>query len=97
MNDSNHQYRIGAALLLLLLLCGGNSTALGAAPAVSNVRAAQRPGTRLVDIYYDLADSDSATLAVSVAVSTNGGASYTLPATSFSGSGWGSAVTPGSG
>ena len=97
MNDSNHQYRIGAALLLLLLLCGGNSTALGAAPAVSNVRAAQRPGTRLVDIYYDLADSDSITLAVSVAVSTNGGASYTLPATSFSGSGWGSAVTPGSG
>jgi formylglycine-generating enzyme required for sulfatase activity len=63
---------------------------------VSNVRASQRSGTKLVDIYYDLADSDSATLAVSVAVSTNGGASYTLPATSFSGSGWGSAVTPGS-
>ena len=68
----------------------------GAAPVVSNVRAAQRSGTKLVDIYYDLADSDSATLAVSVAVSTNGGATYTLPATSFSGSGWGSAVTPGS-
>ena len=66
-----------------------------AAPVVSNVRAAQRAGTKLVDIYYDLADSDSATLAVSVAVSTNGGASYTLPATSFSGSGWGGAVTPG--
>jgi hypothetical protein len=56
-------------------------------PVVSNVRASQRSGTKLVDIYYDLADSDSATLAVGVTVSTNGGASYTLPATSFSSSG----------
>jgi len=96
MNDSNRHPRRGAALLCLLLLCGGNYAAAGVAPVVSNVRAAQRPGAKLVDIYYDLADSDSATLVVSVAVSTNGGASYTLPATSFSGSGWGSAVTPGS-
>ena len=50
----------------------------------------------MVDIYYDLADPDSASLAITVLVSTDGGASYTLPATSFSGSGWGSAVTPGS-
>jgi formylglycine-generating enzyme required for sulfatase activity len=49
----------------------------------------------LVDIYYDLVDPDSASLAITVLVSTDGGASYTLPATSFSGSGWGSAVTPG--
>jgi formylglycine-generating enzyme required for sulfatase activity len=76
-------------------LCGANYAAAGAPPVVSNVRSAQRSGTKLVDIYYDLADSDSATLAASVAVSTNGGASYTLPATSFSGSGWGGAVTPG--
>jgi formylglycine-generating enzyme len=96
MNDSNHHLWRGAGLLCLLLFCGANDAAAGAAPVVSSVRAAQRPGTKLVDIYYDLADSDSATLAVSVAVSTNGGASYTLPATSFSGSGWGSAVTPGS-
>jgi len=65
----------------------------GAAPVVSNVRAAQRPGTKLVDIYYDLADPDSAALAVSVAVSTNGGASYTLPASSFTGTGAG--IAPG--
>jgi hypothetical protein len=70
-------------------------TVWGSPPIVSNVRAAQRPGTQLVDISCDLADSDSATVAVNVAVSTDGGASYTLPATSFSGSGWGSAVTPG--
>ena len=71
-------------------------TAWGSPPTVSNVRAAQRPGTQLVDIYYDLADPDSASLAITVLVSTNGGTSYTLPATSFNGSGWGNAVTPGS-
>jgi formylglycine-generating enzyme required for sulfatase activity len=68
---------------------------LAAAPTVSNVRSSQRAGTKLVDIYYDLADADSATLRVSVAVSTDGGASYTLPASSFSGSGYGAGVTPG--
>ena len=64
-------------------------------PVVSNVRASQRAGTKLVDIYYDLADADSGSLAVSVAVSTNGGANYTLPATSFTGV-LGAGVGPGS-
>src|ERR1035441_3516443 len=73
MNDSNRQLRRGAGLLCLLLFCGGNYAAAGAPPAVSNVRAAQRPGTQLVDIYYDLADPDSASLAITVLVSTNGG------------------------
>ena len=96
MNDSNRYFRQGAGLLCLLLFCGANYAVAGAPPVVSNVRAAQRPGTQLVDIYYDLADPDSPSLAITVLVSTNGGASYTLPATSFSGSGWGSGVTPGS-
>ena len=65
-----------------------------AAPVVSNVRAAQRAGTQLVDIYYDLA-SPSNTLTVSISVSTNGGAGYTLVATSFTGA-VGAGVTPGS-
>ena len=77
-------------MLVLAFVAGA-----AAPPVVSNVRAAQRAGTKLVDIYYDLADSDSATLAIAVAVSTNGGAAYTLSAASFSGSGWGGAVTPG--
>ncbi len=54
-------------------------------PTVSNVRASQRPGTKMVDIFYDLASPGSSVLAVSIAVSTNGGVSYTLPATSFTG------------
>jgi len=67
----------------------------GAAPLVSNVHASQQSGTKLVNVTYDVADGDSATLSVTVAVSTNGGASYTLPATSFSGNGYGPNVTPG--
>jgi len=86
----------GLLLLSGLVLLLMELVASAAPPVVSNVRASQRPGTQLVDIYYDLADPDSASLAVTVLVSTNGGSSYTLPATSFSGSGWGSAVAPGS-
>jgi formylglycine-generating enzyme required for sulfatase activity len=96
MNDSNRHFRRGGVLLCLLLFCGANCATASAPPVVSNVRAAQRPGTQLVDIYYDLADPDSASLVITAFVSTDGGASYTLPAASFSGSGWGGAVTPGS-
>jgi hypothetical protein len=62
---------------------------------LSNVRAVQRTGTKLVDIFYDLASSAGSPLAVSVAVSTNNGTSFNLTATSFFGSGYGSSVTPG--
>ncbi len=89
--------RIAGAVLAVLgvaaLLLGGLTT-LAAGPTVANVRAAQRPGTQLVDITYDLADPDSAMLSVSVAVSTDGGASYSLPATHFTGA-VGSGVTAG--
>jgi formylglycine-generating enzyme required for sulfatase activity len=64
-----------------------------AQPVVSNVRAAQRAGTQLVDIYYDLASASNA-LNVSIMVSTNGGTDYTLPATSFTGA-VGAGVAPG--
>ena len=53
----------------------------GLGPAVvSNMCAAQRAGTQLVDFYYDLADADRSTLTAITALSTNGGASYTLAA-----------------
>ena len=64
-----------------------------AQPVVSNVRAAQRAGTQLVDIYYDLASASNA-LMVSVSVSTNGGAGYTVPASSFTGA-VGAGIAPG--
>jgi hypothetical protein len=45
-------------------------------PVVTNLRVAQRPGTKLVDIAYDLADPDSSSLRVVVEFSTNGGLTY---------------------
>lgn len=51
----------------------------GAVPSVSSVSAIQRPGTRYVDITYNLSDSDSATLSVSMQISTNGGTTYFSP------------------
>jgi formylglycine-generating enzyme required for sulfatase activity len=77
---------------------GSRSYALGVRAAVSegifNVRVSQRAGTNLVDLYYDLFTTTSNPLVVTVAVSTNGGNAYDLPATHFSGDA-GSGVTPG--
>jgi formylglycine-generating enzyme required for sulfatase activity len=78
------------------MFAAGLDRALAAAPVVSNVRSVQRAGTQLVDIDYDLADPDSATLTVTVAVSTNGGATYDFPATRFTGA-FGINVSPGTG
>ncbi len=72
----------------MLLLPGLLSAA---APVVSNVRGAQRAGTKLIDITYDLADSDSASVFVSIQLFAGGTA---LPAFSLSGD-VGAGVTPG--
>ena len=96
MNDSNRHLSRGAGLLFLLLLCGANYTAAGAPPVVSNVRAAQRSGTAYVDITYDLADADTSSLTVTVAVSTNAGAAWFYPGATLTGA-VGSGITPGAG
>ena len=53
-------------------------------PSITNVTAGQRYGTRLVDITYDLV-SPNGPSTIAVEVSDNGGVSYLVPATSFSG------------
>ncbi|MEI7673476.1 MAG: formylglycine-generating enzyme family protein, partial [Deltaproteobacteria bacterium] len=65
-------------------------------PVVANVVVAQRAGTKLVDITYDVSDADGDNLTVSVQVSSDSGATYTVPATRFSGD-YGAGVRPGSG
>ncbi len=66
-----------------------------APPVVSSVRAAQRAGTHLVDIYYNVSDPDGNTpLTVYVAVSDNGGTSYNVPVFTLTGA-VGPGVTPG--
>ena len=67
------------------VVCLAAGISLAADPAVKNVLASQRAGTGYVDITYDLADADTATLSVTVAVSTNGGAAYFTPAAGLSG------------
>jgi len=65
------------------------------APVVSNVIAAQRAdNSKLVDIYYDLADADGDSCTVWVAVSDDGGATWRVPALTFSGH-IGPGITPG--
>jgi hypothetical protein len=62
-----------------------------APPVVSNVRASQLVGTKLVDLFFDLSDSDTAKVRISVQISNNG---VTLPALSLSGTGYGENVIP---
>ena len=64
-------------------------------PTVNNVRAAQQPGTGLVDIYYDAIDPDGDTLAVSVQVSFDAGNTYGDAIRALSGPGYGTAIAPG--
>lgn len=73
------------ALLLLPALLSA------AAPVVSNVRAQQRLGTKLIDVTYDLADSDSTSVYISAQIFAG---STALPAFSLSGH-IGAGVTPG--
>ena len=78
---------ISKSLLSLLLLCllGAAGKGYTSDPVVSNVKVAQRPGTHKVDIRYDVVDADGGVLWIKVEVSDNGGASYVVPAASFSG------------
>ena len=61
---------------------------------LSNVRASQRTGTNLVDIYYDLSGA-YAPVFVSALVSTNGGTNYNFQPENLSGDGATTAVASG--
>jgi hypothetical protein len=59
------------------------SAAQATPPVVSNIRASQRAGTHLIDLYYNVSDADgNSPLTVYVTVSDNAGASYNLPVSS---------------
>ncbi len=68
-------------------------------PVVSNVRVSQQSGKKLVDITYNVTDLDNSPLTVSIAISTNDGTTFGLPAPSMSDAGSvksiGNGVTPG--
>ncbi len=84
-------------LLALLVTMFPWRPCAAAAPVVSNVDASQQQGSKLVDIFYDLLDTDSAKVRISVQISSNGGTTWTVPSVSLSGTGYGENVTPGRG
>ena len=79
------------SVLALLLV---STLARAAPPVVSNIRASQRAGTKLVEIYYDVLDADGDALTVEVQVSNDNGTTYSVPAFTFTGA-VGGGVTPG--
>jgi uncharacterized repeat protein (TIGR02543 family) len=70
--------KVVASLLFL------TSTLLAADPVVSNVQGLQRPGTKLVDITYDVT-ADTPTVAVTLRISSDGGTTFSVPATTLTG------------
>ena len=80
---------VSAALFLLPPIADA------AAPAVSIISAAQRSGTQLVDITYDVT-ADTPTVWVSLAISNDGGTTFSVPALTLSGA-VGSVVATGTG
>ncbi|MES2466912.1 MAG: SUMF1/EgtB/PvdO family nonheme iron enzyme [Verrucomicrobiota bacterium] len=66
-------------LVLSVALALGTAAAPAAPPVVSNVTAAQRPGSEQVEIRYDLADPDSPVLGVTLQISKDSGTTWTVP------------------
>ncbi|MCX6880741.1 MAG: SUMF1/EgtB/PvdO family nonheme iron enzyme [Verrucomicrobia bacterium] len=76
--NKNLASALGLALLLL------PAAARAADPVVANLTAAQRAGTHLVDISYDVA-ADTPTVIVSLEISSDGGTTFSVPAATVSG------------
>ena len=57
----------------------------GLPPVITNVAAAQQPGTKLVNIQYIISDPDSSSVNVYIKVSKDSGGTWTVPAYTFSG------------
>lgn len=69
----------------IILLCLFMVGSVFANPTVSNIRVSQRENTKLVDILYDVSFVGGDTVDIRCEVSTNAGASFDIPASSFSG------------
>ena len=82
-------------LAAALAILGTITTAFASDPVVSNLTAAQRPGTKLVDITYDVT-AETPTVKVTLEISSDGGTTYSVPVTSATGA-VGNGVTVGAG
>jgi formylglycine-generating enzyme required for sulfatase activity len=89
------EYLIISIALAFMAFCG--TVWANSAPAVSGVTATQRADdSKLVDIYYNLADADGDNCTVWVVISDNGGTSWKVSAITFTGA-VGSGISPGNG
>jgi formylglycine-generating enzyme len=80
--------------LAIAALCStGFWIANASPPLVTNVRAAQRPGTHYIDIYYNVSSANSP-LTVYVVISADGGTTWNVPVFTTQGA-VGPGVTPG--
>jgi formylglycine-generating enzyme required for sulfatase activity len=83
--------------LVVLILSASPSIFANSPPVVSNVSASQRnDDSKLVDIYYSLADADGDTCTIWVVISKNNGQTWDVPAITFTGQ-CGNGITPGNG
>ncbi|MBE7493722.1 MAG: hypothetical protein HS117_02135 [Verrucomicrobiaceae bacterium] len=64
---------------------------------ITNPRAAQRAGSKLVDINYDLSSAFSSGHQVAIDISADDGATWTVPSSSVTGNGVGANVASGNG
>ena len=80
--------------LLLAVAFAQCGQLLAEVPKVENIRAAQRPGTKIVQIMYDVEDAENDKLTIRVEISADGGERYYVPARTFEGA-VGANVDPG--
>ena len=79
------QYFKAFRTLPICAVLGAMTSSIWAAdPVVSNVKGLQRPGTKLVDITYDVT-ADTPTVEVTLRISSDGGATFSVPATTLTG------------
>ena len=94
-NAMNRTVFYGFVAWTVVAVAGAGAVWANEAPQVTNVTASQRgDGSRMVDIYYDLADGDGDACAVSVAASDDGGSTWGLLVQTVSGH-VGSGISPG--
>ena len=89
-------FAAGCLGIMLLGLVAYSDAQTNHAPVVSNVYAHQRPGTRLIDITYDVEDADGDLLEITVEASSDDGRNYDIIPESVMGD-VGKNIEPGSG
>lgn len=84
-------------LIIAIILTAVNAFAQNTAPVVTNVDFNMRnDGSKIVDITYDVFDAQGQTMTVTIAASSDGGATWNLPITQVTGA-VGSGITNGTG